>query len=82
MRSIGRAVHPVVPVLYCPVTGEALMLIVLHIDPKDWSRLLGVWRAPAGSDGFPESFYPRPAVGFDTGRHRMEIKGPDLPWSA
>lgn len=37
------------------------MLVALHVDPKDWSRLLGVWQAPDGSEGFPKAYYPEPA---------------------
>jgi hypothetical protein len=56
------------------------MLVALHIDPKNWAKLLGVWVAPEGSDGFPECFYPAPAEGFDAGHGRMEVKGAVVPW--
>ncbi|MCB9382881.1 MAG: hypothetical protein H6513_19515 [Acidimicrobiaceae bacterium] len=58
------------------------MLVALHIDPKDWSRLLGVWQAPDGSEGFPKSYYPEPAEGFDIAKGRMETKGLKVPWPA
>src|SRR5688572_1115529 len=58
------------------------MLIALHIDADDWSKLLGIWVAPAGSQGFPECFYPDPDRGLEDGRGRMEVKGDAVPWSA
>lgn len=58
------------------------MLIALHIDVSDWSKLLGVWVAPAGSSGFPDCFYPDPVNGCEIGRGRMEVKGETVPWPA
>ena len=58
------------------------MLVALHIDPNDWSKLLGIWRAPAGPDGRPEAYYPNPVDGLETAQARMDAKGPTVPWSA
>jgi hypothetical protein len=58
------------------------MLVALHIDPKNWARLLGIWVAPQGSAGFPICFYPEPGDGLEAGRGRMEVKGTTVPWSA
>jgi restriction endonuclease-like protein len=58
------------------------MLIALHIDPKDWAKLLGVWVAPEEADGFPECYYPEPDDGMEIGRGRMMVKGPAVEWSA
>ena len=58
------------------------MLVALHIDPSDWSRLLGVWVAPDGAAGFPDWFYPNPDDGFEVGKARMEVKGETVAWSA
>ena len=66
---------------YCQNRRKAdVMLLALHIDVNDWSRLLGVWVAPAGADGFPEHFYPEPDDGLEIGRSRMEVKGDAVPW--
>jgi hypothetical protein len=58
------------------------MIIALHIDPDDWSRLLGLWVAPDGAAGFPDCYYPDPEDGFEVGRGRMEVKGEQVRWSA
>ena len=58
------------------------MIVALHIDSKDWPRLLGVWRAPVGVAGFPEAYYPAPDDGFEVGWSRMDTKGEKVPWSA
>ncbi len=58
------------------------MLIALHIDPDDWSRLLGLWAAPDGADGFPDCFYPDPDEGREVGRGRMAVKAERVQWSA
>ena len=57
------------------------MLIALHIDPKDWAKLLGVWGAPEDADGFPNCYYPEPDPGMEIGRGRMLVKGPAVEWS-
>ena len=56
------------------------MRVVMHIDVDDWSRLLGVWVAPPGRDGFPECYYPDPSEGYQKGLHRMRAKGTNLSW--
>jgi hypothetical protein len=56
------------------------MLVLLHIDPRNWSRLLGVWRAPSTPDEFPECFYPEPGEGSEVGRNRMTLKGYGVSW--
>jgi hypothetical protein len=58
------------------------MLIALHIDPKNWARLLGVWVAPPGSTDFPDCYYPEPGDGLEVGRGWMEGKDPKVAWSA
>jgi hypothetical protein len=58
------------------------MLVALHIDPNDWSRLLGLWLAPDGAAGVPDSYHPDPDDGLEVGRGRMEVKGDTVPWSA
>ena len=58
------------------------MITALHIDPDDWTRLLGLWVAPDGADGFPDCYYPDPGEGFEVGRGRMAVKGERVQWSA
>ncbi len=56
------------------------MLILLHIDPKDWKRLLGIWRAPSGNAGVAEMYYPVPADGLEAAQARMDTKGSEVTW--
>ncbi len=34
------------------------MLTALHVDPKQLSKLPGIWVAPSSGDGLPERYYP------------------------
>ena len=56
------------------------MFVALHIDVNNWSRVLGIWVAPEGREGFPESFYPAPGDGYEHGLNKMKSKGPNPTW--
>lgn len=56
------------------------MLIALHIDPKDWSKLFGIWLVYDSNPNEIVHFYPDNDQGFAVGAGFMELKGSGVSW--